>query len=113
MSYNEKSAKGFKQKQAYSRVVGDEEDLGNPLVTADFKRKVKVIETKLSTIQNKIKNLDDMHRQIGTVSDNRQLRNKIKTSLQETQNLIKVCSEDIKEFSGMEVPPDQMSNKRD
>ena len=71
MSYNEKSAKGFNKKQSYSRVAGDEEDLANPLVSGDFKRKVKIIETKLSTIQSKIKTLDDMHRQIGTVSDNR------------------------------------------
>ena len=82
MSYaNISNNKSNKPKGAYSKLANDEESNANPLLDSDGQLQKQNIEQKLKTIQSKLKNLDELHSQIGTHVDNKKFRAKVQETL--------------------------------
>ena len=74
MSYSVAPSK----KSAYSKLNATDEEAVNSLhMSPETKRGKQVIETQLSTIKTKIKNLEDMHNKLGTEVDNAQFRQQV------------------------------------
>lgn len=71
------SDKSTAKRMAYTKISGDEENgsgQANPLATGQGKKQKQKIETQLQSIQQKIKTLEDFHRQLGTDLDNSKFR---------------------------------------
>jgi len=68
----------------YSKIAQDEENAANPLLGSNLKQRVKVVETKMQSINSKLKQLEQFLKQIGTDVDNQKFRGKVQQTLVET-----------------------------
>ena len=71
MSYAVSDDKAAAKRMSYKKISGgDDENPANPLTSGQGKKQIQKIETQLQSIQQKIKTLEDFHRQIGSDLDN-------------------------------------------
>mmetsp|Transcript_14722 Transcript_14722/g.25049 ORF Transcript_14722/g.25049 Transcript_14722/m.25049 type:complete len:111 (-) Transcript_14722:686-1018(-) len=99
---NSRAASHYSQVQAE-----DTETLSNPLITPEVKSMQRQIDLKLSSLQQKNRNLEEIFKKLGTEKDNHKFRMVIKQKLDEAAQTLKQANNLIHDFSEVEVSSPQ------
>ena len=69
--------------------TNDEESLTDSLITSEHSSQVKLVETQMKAFKTKLKTLEDMHRAIGTTTDNHKFRQTVEAALKDAGSQMK------------------------